>query len=414
MRALLAALLCCLAASLLPVVARAEPADAAATPTPAAQHVLLLLRLPQDHYRAGSAYSGAYGDSAAHGARRRVAAALARDHGLSLATDWALPLLGVDCYVMRVPSDQEPEQVAQSLTRDPRVAWAQAMHVYRAQGHNDPLYPLQPAARAWHLSQLHETTTGRDVRVAIVDSRIDERHPDLAGQVALKENFVDGHPDAPEQHGTAVAGIIAARADNGVGIAGVAPNARLLALRACWEDDKQTTLCNSLTLALALHYAIDHDAAVINMSLAGPPDRLLARLIDAALARGITVVGAVDTGLAGGGFPASHPGVVAVANSEGPPSAPPALRAPGRDIPTTAPHDAWNFVSGTSYAAAHVSGLFALLREGWHVHAPQALGTGAVSTANGEVDACATLARVAGAGACVRTMTSATPSIVRR
>ena len=79
------------------------------------------------------------------------------------------------------------------------------------------------------------------------------------GQVALKENFVDGRRELPEEHGTAVAGIIAARADNGVGIVGVAPNARLLALRACWQESSQATVCTSLSLAMALHFAIAHD-----------------------------------------------------------------------------------------------------------------------------------------------------------
>jgi subtilisin family serine protease len=64
--------------------------------------------------------------------------------------------------------------------------------------------------------------------VAVVDSGVDAEHPDLAGQLALRRNFVDAVPDAAEAHGTAVAGIIAARADNGIGIAGVAPGAR------CW------------------------------------------------------------------------------------------------------------------------------------------------------------------------------------
>ncbi|MEI4902441.1 S8 family serine peptidase, partial [Klebsiella pneumoniae] len=91
-----------------------------------------------------------------------------------------------------------------------------------------PLFPFQPAAHAWRLSDLHEISTGRSVRVAVVDSMVDLAHPGLAGQVVVSENFVSGRPGVAEQHGTGVAGIIAARADNGVGIAGVAPQARLM------------------------------------------------------------------------------------------------------------------------------------------------------------------------------------------
>lgn len=396
-------------------IARAAPGDQPGASPAVGQQVLLLLRLPPEHYRPESAYSGGYGDGPAHGARRRVAAELAREHGLTLVTDWALPLLGVDCFVMIVPDDQQPERVAQDLARDPRVAWAQQMNVFRARGHDDPLYPLQPAAQAWHLVELHEISTGRNVRVAVVDSRVDEQHPDLAGQVALKENFVDGRGDLPEDHGTAVAGIIAARADNGLGIVGVAPNARLLALRACWQESSQSTVCTSLSLAMALHFAILHDADIINLSLSGPPDRLLDKLLDVALARRISVVGAVDRSFPDGGFPASHAGVVAVADDTGEPALSGALVAPGRDVPTTLPGARWNLVSGSSYAAAHVAGLFALMRERSPQQQADSTLASVVHSPGGGIDACATLARVAGLDACVRTVTrSTTPSNTRQ
>jgi subtilisin family serine protease len=318
-----------------------------------------------------------------------------------------MPFVGVDCYVMAVPTTQSPDEVAASISRDPDVAWSEPVRVYRGQGvvatHDDPLYRVQPAAREWRLAELHGVATGRNVRVAVIDSMIEKTHPDLAGQVQLSENFVTGRSDAPEQHGTGVAGIIAARADNGLGIAGVAPRARLQALRACWQEPAQAssapaTVCDSLSLAEALHFAIDHNAQVINLSLSGPPDRLLSGLLDAALARGITVVGAFDRKLPGGGFPASHSGVVAVVD-ESLGAAPNGIfGAPGRDIPTTQPGGRWYFVSGSSYAAAHVSGLFALLRE----RAPRLQSSSALVTAptGGAIDACATLSRAAGPCEC--------------
>src|SRR5258708_17645500 len=169
---------------------------------------------------------------------------------------------------------------------------------------------------------------------------LDKPHTGQAGTGQSSEYFVTGRSDEPEQHGAGVAGIIAARADNGLGIVGVAPRARLLALRACWQEPAQpsnspATVCDSLGLAEALHFAIDHNAQVINLSLSGPPDRLLGGLLDAALARGITVVGAFDRALPGGGFPASHAGVVAVID-ESPDAAPRGgFGAPVRDVPTT-------------------------------------------------------------------------------
>lgn len=337
----------------------------AADGNPASQdhQVLVMLRVPPAHFRPDAVYSGHYTDDAGRAARRRVAEDLASRHGLKLVTDWPMPTLNIDCYLMEGSPDQSAAQVAAVLSRDSRVEWAQPVNQYRGMGYNDPLYPVQPDAKYWHLDELHHVTTGRGVKIAIIDSGVDIAHPDLAGQVAASENFVDGNPYTAEMHGTGVAGIIAARADNGIGIVGVAPGARLLALRACWETAEASTRCNSFTLGKALNFAIMHDAQIINMSLTGPQDRLLRQLIDEALNRGIAVVSAVDAHADDGGFPASCPGVLAVAAQEGEASGTRALLAPGKDIPTTVTHARWELASGSSYAAAHVSGMLALLAE---------------------------------------------------
>ncbi len=364
--------------------AAAEP-DAGAADV---QQVLVLLQLPAPHLRADG-YGGSYDDGAGRAARRRVAKELAREHGLELVTDWPMPLIRLDCYVMRVPASASPTVIAEALAADSRVAWAQPMNLYRGQGHNDPLYPVQPAAQAWHLSDLHAVATGRDVKVAVIDSGVDDQHPDLAGQVALRDNFFAQRPYVGEAHGTGVASVIAARADNGVGIAGVAPQARLLALRACWQSTPEASLCNTLSLARALHHAIDNEAQVINLSLAGPDDRLLAQLLDLALARGISVVGAADAQLPRGGFPASHPGVVAVVSQGSQPPPAGMLAAPGMDVPTAVPGGRFQMVSGSSFAAAHVAGLLALARQ---LQAqPKAVRASLATDAQGQVDACATL-----------------------
>jgi subtilisin family serine protease len=223
--------------------------------------------------------------------------------------------------------------------------------------------------------------------VAVVDSGVDATHPELAGQLAARENFVDGQAYAAEPHGTAVAGIIVAHADNGIGIRGVAPAAHVLALRACSEQGPGGAHCDSFSLGKALNFAILHKPDIINLSLTGPPDRLLQRLVEAALGRGIRVVGAADPQSADGGFPASWPGVVAVTDrgSVG-------LRAPGRDVPAPLPGARFGVVSGASYAAAQVSGLLALMGE---------LRPGAtIARASTAVDACGSLGQLAGGCVC--------------
>ena len=356
-----------------------------------------------------------YGDGAGRAARHRIASTLAREHGLTLLEDWPMPLIGVDCFVMAVPPGQSPAAAAAATMAASRgVAASQPVGLFEAQGtaadRGDPLLAAQPATVQWHLASLHRIATGRGVDIAVIDSRIDADHPDLQARVRLREDFVGGH-GGPEVHGTAVAGIIAAIAGNGIGIAGVAPGARLLALRACWQA-AAGTFCDSLSLAKALYFAIDHHADVINMSLAGPPDVLLTRLIDVAADRRIAVVAAYDGALAHGGFPASHPGVVAVSDDAGVAATlTNVYAAPGRDVPTTRPGARWFLVNGSSYAAAHVSGLFALLRE---QRRGRALSGPVLLVANGgTIDSCATLCPAATAAVCTCEGTGVIPASAR-
>ena len=373
------------------------------------QQILVMLHLPSAHYRPGESYGGSYADRQGKGARHRIATELARDFGLTLVSDWPMPDLGVDCYVMQVPDGRAPAEVAQTMSKDKRAEWVQPMNTFHALEAADSLHALQPSVRQWHLDELHKASTGRGIRVAIIDSGVDATHPDLAGRVAVVENFVDGSPFVAESHGTAVAGIIGARADAGARTVGIAPQAGLLALRACWEVSTRETICNSFSLAKALQFAIRNDAQVINLSLAGPDDRLLARLVDVALEHGSTIVGAFDARMDGGGFPASHPGVLAVddaaprSNDE----IPKVLFAPGDDVPSAAPGARWSLVSGSSFAAAHVAGMVALVREvsptmtmrdaaAW-----ARLPAGSADGPPGSIDACATLRRAAPTMNCV-------------
>jgi subtilisin family serine protease len=373
-----------------------------------AQHqVLVMLRVAPAHFRPDVDYAGGYDSRVGRDARRRIAEALAEKYQLAIINDWPMPALGVDCFVMQVPGDASVEHLVDQLSLDPRVESAQSMNLFHVLAYNDPLYPLQPSANAWHLAELHKLTTGRNVRIAEVDTGVESEHPDLSGQVALSRNFVDARAGVAEMHGTAVAGIIAAVGNNGIGIVGIAPGAKLIALRACWQTDghAQAAVCSSFTLAKALQFALDANVQVINLSLGGPGDRLLERLLDAALSRGIIVVGAADPDVAGGGFPASYRGVLAIAGDDAHDVGGGTLRGPGRDIPTTALDGKWSFVSGSSFAAAHVTGLVALLRELAPDLQPQQirelLSPQAVSgLPDTIVDACAAIGRTTHACAC--------------
>lgn len=387
-----------LAMQILPTAARAhERADEAAS-----RRILVMLRLPPPHFRPNAGYEGDYGDTLTRAASRRIALRIARENRLELIDGWPMPLVGVDCFVMRVPSDMSTDTAVARASRHRMVAWSEPMQLYgtRSAAHEggDPLLAVQPAATAWNLAGLHRVATGRGVTVAVIDSKIEVGHPDLAGQFVADKDFVGNRSAAAEQHGTGIAGVIAAKADNSLGIAGIAPEARLMALRACWQADRtdaagtdMSTICDTLTLAKALHYANEHGVQVINMSLSGPPSPLLERLIGIALARAAAVVAAFDPALPKGGFPASQPGVVAVADESLPSLPAQVYAAPGLDVPTTQPGGRWYLMRGSSYAAAHVSGLLALVREKRGGAASPMLV--AARATGGTIKACSTLLR---------------------
>jgi hypothetical protein len=383
--------------------------DTTADPKAASRELLVMLRLPPLHYRPDAGYVGGYATQSGSVGRQRIAEELATRFKLRVVGSWPMPALGVDCFVMEVPESLPLEPLIERMSLDARVESVQTVNVFRVLSHDDPLYPLQPTARLWRLDELHRVSTGKNVRVAAIDSGVELDHPDLIGRFVLARNFVDARDSVAELHGTAVAGIIGARADNRVGIVGVAPDARLMALRACWQmpADANAAVCSSFTLAKALQFAIDNNAKVINLSLGGPRDRLLERLLAVAASRGAVIVAAADPRYADGGFPASFSGALAVA-ADDVHDAPEAMYlAPGQDIPTTLPGRRWGLVGGSSYAAAQVAGLVALLFD----LAPdqnaqqirEALNTSERSATprhRAIVDACAAVARTVGACAC--------------
>lgn len=297
-----------------------------------------------------------------------IAQALADEYGLKPLTQWPITSLRVHCVVFEVPNSATTDDILQRLRKDTRVEAVQAMQSFRTLAHSysDPYFKLQAGLQNTSIESVHQHATGKGISVAVIDTGVDESHPDLNGQILWQQNFVSNSPEtADDVHGTAVAGVIAAQANNSLGIVGIAPRAKLMILKACWpiSPQKPEAACNSLTLALALDKAISAKPRIINLSLTGQADPLLERLVKKAMAEGsILVASEGSNGQAY--FPASVPGVIAVRN-EGSTDKPETqgLFAPGQQILTTLPHGSYNFLSGSSFSAAHVSGLIALLLE---------------------------------------------------
>lgn len=304
---------------------------------------------------------------------------LGRAYSLTLVSEWPIEQLQMHCVLFRIPPGTTREAMIDRLRDDKRVLIVQPLNEFESAtsaaapdaasmlgataGFDDPYAKLQANVRALDVAEAHRLSRGTGIRVAIIDTGVDTQHPDLAGRTLLTRNYIDDDAAAfrADRHGTQVAGLIAASANNGIGIVGVAPDVRLMAFKACWQANASAAgRCNSFTLAQALADALNAKAQVINLSLVGPSDPLLAALVGKATEAGVVVVGAVsdDPRL---DFPAKLPRVLAVGEAETSAEGADFLMAPARDIVTLVPNGHYDFASGSSLATAQVTGVVALL-----------------------------------------------------
>jgi hypothetical protein len=321
--------------------------------------------------RPGAVGGTAHGYGSSAGYRVSPSAAsrareLATQYSLTRVSEWPIERLGMHCVLLRIPPGTTREAVIDRLRSDKRVLIVQPLNEFESatsSAFDDPYAKLQANVQALAVAEAHRVSRGDGVRVAVIDTGVDTSHPDLAGRTQITRNYVDDDARTfrTDRHGTQVAGLIAAAANNGIGIVGVAPDVRLLALKACWQGAANVAgRCNTFTIAQAIADALAERAQVINLSLVGPSDPLLEALVAKATEAGVIVVGAVsaDPRFA---FPARLPGVLAVAEAEAAGDDADVLRAPARDIVTLVPDGHYDFASGNSLATAQVSGVVALL-----------------------------------------------------
>lgn len=297
-------------------------------------------------------------------------AALAQRYRLALVSAQDFPLIGSRMTLFRITDGRAVDTVRQQMAGDGSVRSTQPNFRYVLQDQTTtPAIsegdPAQYAVAKLRLPQAHALSHGNNVTVAVIDSGIDVDHPELADTVVGSFDAL-GSKEAAHVHGTGIAGAIVAHAR----LIGSAPSARVLAIRAFGvaQGGAEST---SFVILKSLDYAASHGAQVINMSFAGPKDALVARGIAAAAARGIVLVAA--SGNAGPKsaplYPAASPGVIAVSATDAydrlfPASnrgAHIAVAAPGVDVFLPAPGGKYQMTSGTSFSAAYVSGLAALM-----------------------------------------------------
>jgi hypothetical protein len=322
---------------------------------------------------------------------------LTRDLGVTVVETHPLEATGRTLYHFRSAGGRDAADVVRRLERNNVVAAAQPNYVYTLDQAAPtaasaptrqpravlpaPAVPLaglppralpagdphQYAITTLHLGDAHRVARGRNVRIAVVDSAVDARHPDLAGTVAESID-PSGQPSPPHAHGTGMAGAIAAHAR----LLGVAPEASVIAIKV-FDERKTTAEATSFQILKGLDEAMRRGVKIINMSFAGPYDAMLERKLREAYGKGIVLVAAA--GNAGPDspplYPAADPSVIAVTATDAANKpfalsvrgAHVAVAAPGVDILVPSPGGTYQLTTGTSVAAAHVSGVIALMLE---------------------------------------------------
>jgi subtilisin family serine protease len=214
--------------------------------------------------------------------------------------------------------------------------------------------------------EAHRLATGKGVAIAVIDSGVDPNHPDLAGAIAASYDAASG--ERPHPHGTGMAGAIASRGT----VMGIAPGADLLTVRA-FSANSGSAEGTTLNIIKGLDWAFEKGARVVNMSFAGPADPRLRDVLAKAAAKGMVLIAAA--GNAGPTspplFPAADPVVIAVTAVDASDALFSganrgkyiAVAAPGVDVLVPAPDASYQLTTGTSVAAAEVSGVVALLLE---------------------------------------------------
>jgi subtilisin family serine protease len=294
---------------------------------------------------------------------------LARRHGLVRVESQNFPLVGATIGLFRITDNRPADIVGPEFATEVGILGFQRNFRYRVQDQKTPTEgdPAQYALAKLRLPQAHTLAHGMNVTVAVIDSGIDIKHPELANTIADSFDAL-GSKEGPHVHGTGIAGAIAAHAR----LMGSAPEARILAIRA-FASASGGAESSSYVIIKSLNYAVLHGAQIVNMSFAGPKDPLIERGIIATAERGVLMIAAAGNAGAKSPplYPAANPNVIAVSGTDSQDrlfaasnrGAHIALAAPGTDIFLPAPDQKYQMTSGTSFSAAYVSGVAALLLE---------------------------------------------------
>ena len=324
------------------------------------------------------------------GARGRDVAAA---RGLAVVAELGVPGRGVPSLVST--AGRPVDQVLAELRTDPAVEYAEPS--YRLQvlnegsvtavGVNDPLTAGQYSLDRMRIRDAWSIETGGSGLVAVLDTGVQGDHPDLTGRVMPGYDFVNDDSNAADDngHGTWVAGIIAANANDGYGVAGISWTDKILPVKIMDENGTG----NTSDLIAGIRWSADQGATVINMSVGGfPYSQAVQDAVNYAWNKGAVLVGAAGNNNREESFyPASLVNVVSVSASQSDDEfshwssygAAVDVSAPGSAVQTTncvasiCPNPEWGshtYISGTSFATPNVAGVIALIRARYPTYTP--------------------------------------------
>jgi subtilisin family serine protease len=312
-------------------------------------------------------------------------AAFTAKYGLEIISTQTFSLLGRTVYRFRITGGLPVRTVIGGLQSNGATISAQPSYQFWANqdaaapastsSQGAPTPPAQPQGDSAQyvvaklgLVEAHSLATGKGIKIAVIDSEIDAQHPDLRGAITGTFDALPSSDQTPHSHGTGMAGAISSHQR----LLGIAPGAQILGIRAFGvnSDGAQGT---SMNIVKGLEWAVAQGAQIINMSFAGPRDPILEQALKSLKDRGIILVGAA--GNAGPKspplFPGADPNVIGVSATDlddktfkgANRGKQVAIAAPGVDILVPAPEGGYQLTTGTSVAAAEISGVIALMLE---------------------------------------------------
>jgi len=329
---------------------------------------------------------------------QQVANRLINAFGLVTLSQTRLDILGTSLFRFRIPANRTVEDVVASLSREPGVETSQPNWRYTLNDGATAAVPLDaarssPASTRTTLPQYaldlidarkaNAISRGTDVLIAVIDTGIEEDHPEIAGSIAGQFNTFPSKDIIPDTHATAIASIMTAKRE----LAGIAPGARILSVQAFTPTVGKSAAADrpskpqqkmnggrgtSQRIVAGLNWSLLKGARIVNMSFSGPPlDTLAGKMIAKGSEAGVIFIAAAGNGgpEAPPAYPAADPAVIAVtaidahknlyANANVGTYID--IAAPGVDVMAAAKGGTYDLASGTSFAAAHVSAVTALV-----------------------------------------------------